>query len=389
MGEWRTTDRTAPSVAEGALVGERALAELLALGGRALPLLRRWTASDPACGVARLTLATCDSLGDAALKEQLVVAHRDAQTAGEREASLVYGVFLFSHRQYRLTADHLAAHFVRWPADEVAGLMLGAFHACGDPVYRAYGDALVEEQTASAGPDNWAWVSWLAAIRAEQGRIQEAYELAGQALALNPRSGVAVHALAHTEHERGTGHDAVVLLDSWLTSDPQAAQSRHLNRHADGWPPLVFHHRDIRDRIVGQIRALTQPADPVGSLPEHLVYRDILTALPTLDARITLALTDPGFPGTEEARRSRWLLHHPAVCVITHEELAGPGRGGTIHARAQALTRLLTAISHPDPSAVPTAPPPAAPGAEDLAIGTGRALFTPAHERLLDRHHSH
>ncbi|MFJ3709578.1 hypothetical protein [Streptomyces sp. NPDC090053] len=234
MGEWRTTDRTAPSVAEGALVGERALAELLALGGRALPLLRRWTASDPACGVARalLTLATCDSLGDAVLKEQLVVAHRDAQTAGEREASLVYGVFLFSHRQYRLTADHLAAHFVRWPADEVAGLMLGAFHACGDPVYRAYGDALVEEQTASAGPDSWPWVSWLAAIRAEQGRIQEAYELAGQALALNPRSGVAVHALAHTEHERGTGHDAVVLLDSWLTSDPQAVQSRHLNWHA-------------------------------------------------------------------------------------------------------------------------------------------------------------
>ncbi|MFJ3709577.1 hypothetical protein [Streptomyces sp. NPDC090053] len=159
--------------------------------------------------------------------------------------------------------------------------------------------------------------------------------------------------------------------------------------HADGRPPLVFHHRDIRDRIISQIRALTQPADPVGSLPEHLVYRDILTALPTLDARITLALTDPGFPGTEEARRSRWLLHHPAVCVITHEELAGPDRGGTIHARAQALTRLLTAISHPDPSAVPTAPPPAAPGAEDLAIGTGRALFTPAHERLLDRHHSH
>ncbi|WP_326675437.1 hypothetical protein [Streptomyces sp. NBC_01237] len=155
--------------------------------------------------------------------------------------------------------------------------------------------------------------------------------------------------------------------------------------HAGRQPPLVFHHRDIRDRIISQIRMLSRPADRVGSMPEHLIYRDILAALPTLDDRITLALTDPCFPGMEEARRSRWMLHHPAVCVLTHEELTGPTTG----ARAQALTRLLRALGHPDPSAELAGTPSLATADDaEVAVGTGRTLFTPAHEDLLHRHHS-
>ncbi|MFF2963228.1 hypothetical protein ACFVT1_30840 [Streptomyces sp. NPDC057963] len=207
---------------------------LLSLSGRTLPLLRQWVGWDPGCGVARalLALATGDRWDDAVLKEQLVVAHRDALAVGEREASLVYAVFLHTHRQYRLTADHLAGHFARWPADELAGLMLGAFSSCGDTAYRAHGDALMEEQAALAGPESWPWMSWLASARAEQGRVREAHELAEQALALYPRSGVAAHALAHAEHEWGTGRACGDFLDQWLRADPQAVQSRHLNWHA-------------------------------------------------------------------------------------------------------------------------------------------------------------
>ncbi|WP_405675525.1 hypothetical protein OG292_07600 [Streptomyces sp. NBC_01511] len=212
----------------------RAMTELLALSGRALPLLEQWAAGEPDCGVARalLMLATGDRLGDAELKERLVRAHRDAQAAGERQTSLVHGVFLHTHRHYQLTADHLVAHFARWPADEQAGLMLSAFQACEDPAYRAYGDALVEEQAASAGPDSWPWTSWLAATRAEQGRARDAHRLAERALALHPRSGVAAHALAHAEHELGAGPACVAFLDEWLAADPAAVQSRHLNWHA-------------------------------------------------------------------------------------------------------------------------------------------------------------
>ncbi|MFD0340201.1 hypothetical protein ACFVH0_16180 [Streptomyces sp. NPDC127117] len=215
-------------------VDERAVEALLSLSGQTLPLLRQWVGSDPDCGVARalLALTTGDRWDDAVLKEQLVIAHRDASAVGEREASLVYGMFLHTHRQYRLTADHLVGHFDRWPADDLAGLMLGAFFECGDAAYRAHGNALMEQQAAVAGPESWTWMSRLASARAEQGRVREAHGLAGQALALYPRSGVAVHALAHAEHELGAGRACTDFLDQWLTTDPQAVQARHLNWHA-------------------------------------------------------------------------------------------------------------------------------------------------------------
>ncbi|MFI2361005.1 hypothetical protein ACH5AG_40955 [Streptomyces anulatus] len=218
----------------GVSVADGAVTELLGLGGRALPLLRQWVAQDPDCGLARglLTLLTADRLDDVVLKEQLTVAYRDARAAGEREASVVYGVFLHTHRQYRLTGDHLVAHFARWPGDELAGLMLGAFFLCGDAAYRAHGDILAEQQAALAGPDSWAWTSWLASVRAEQGRVREARALARRALALHARSGVAAHALAHAEHELGAGPACTEFLDRWLADDPDAVQSRHLGWHA-------------------------------------------------------------------------------------------------------------------------------------------------------------
>ncbi|MFE7129711.1 hypothetical protein ACFVIM_02515 [Streptomyces sp. NPDC057638] len=221
-------------MARDTAVGDRAVVELLALSGRALPLLREWVTSEPDSGVARalLMLATGDQLDDTALKDQMTHAYWDALAAGEREVSLVYGVYLHTHRQYRLTAEHLVGHFARWPGDEAAGLILDAFPSCADVAYRVHGEALVERQSALAGPDNWPWLSWLAATRAEQGRVREAHDLAERALALYPRSGVAAHALAHAGHELGTGDAAVDFLDHWLAADPQAIQTRHLSWHA-------------------------------------------------------------------------------------------------------------------------------------------------------------
>jgi hypothetical protein len=280
------------SAAAGARLEDRAVTELLALSGRAVPLLREWAAADPGCGVARglLMLAISDSLSDAELKDELVVAYRDAQAAGERQASVVYGIFLFSHRQYPLSADHLVGHFARWPADEVAGLMLGAFSVCEDPAYRARGDALVEEQAALAGPDNWPWTSWLAATRAEQGRVPEAHRLAEQALAAWPRSGVAAHALAHAGHELGVGRAGARFLDEWLATDPQAVQSRHLNWHAAlqsiacgdfadarRRADAVLARGDVGMRAATNWRLLMAGQQPAGlSDPAHV--RELLTA---------------------------------------------------------------------------------------------------------------
>ncbi|MFE4358199.1 MULTISPECIES: hypothetical protein [Streptomycetaceae] len=220
--------------AAGVSLENAAVRELAAMSGRAVPLVRDWVAERPRLGVARalLVLATAGGLSDGALREELVVAYRDAQAADARSASLVYGVFLYTHRQFRLTADHLVTHFARWPGDEVASLMLDAFHACGDAGYRAHGDALAEQQYALAGADSWPWTGRLAWTRAEQGRVEEALELAGHALARYPRSGLAAHARAHAEHELGAGPASTAFLDRWLAVDPQAMQFKHLTWHA-------------------------------------------------------------------------------------------------------------------------------------------------------------
>ncbi|MEV0780733.1 hypothetical protein ACIBLA_01730 [Streptomyces sp. NPDC050433] len=161
--------------------------------------------------------------------------------------------------------------------------------------------------------------------------------------------------------------------------------------HHGGQPPVVFHHRDVRDRIVSQILSLSRPGDPAGAMPEQLIYRDIVGALPTMEAKITFALTDPGFPGMEEARRCLWLLHHPAVTVITHEDLAGPANGGTAAGRERAVTRLLevTGLTPSADGPADSAEAASQPAREDadLTVGQWRGLFTPAHERLLDRRH--
>ncbi|WP_327169912.1 hypothetical protein [Streptomyces subrutilus] len=150
-----------------------------------------------------------------------------------------------------------------------------------------------------------------------------------------------------------------------------------------GGPRLVFHHRDVRDRIISHIRYLSQPADRIGTQPEDLIYQSILQALPDMDAKITLALTDPDFPGMRDARRSRWLVHHPAVHIVTHEELAGPALGGSPEARDRALAGLRQATGTPEPTMRIPPPAPAADAEGDtLTIGAWRTHFTPEHERL-------
>ncbi|OUC94483.1 hypothetical protein CA983_35035 [Streptomyces swartbergensis] len=218
----------------GLTVDDAAVAGWLAMSGRAAEGLRELAKRRPECGVARAlsVLADNEVLDDATLRRELVAAYALAQAAGAREQSLVYGIYLFTHRHYQATADHLVVHFAQWPADEVAGSMLGAFDLAGPLDYREHGQALIEKQWRRVGAQSWPWTSWLAAARAEQGRSDEAWELAEHALKLNARSGPAAHARAHAEHEHGAGLKGRAFIDAWLAADPAALQRRHLQWHA-------------------------------------------------------------------------------------------------------------------------------------------------------------
>jgi hypothetical protein len=211
-----------------------AVAEWLAATGRSAAALQELGQRRPGCGLTRAlaVLADSEATDDATLRSELASAHRAAKEAGAREQSLVYAIYLYTHRHYQATADHLVVHFAQFPADEIAGNMLGAFDLAGPLEYREHGRVLTEQQYALAGPESWPWASWLAGARAEQGRPDDAWTLAEHALNLNPRSGPAAHARAHAEHEHGTGPATTAFIDTWLAADPHTVQRRHLQWHA-------------------------------------------------------------------------------------------------------------------------------------------------------------
>ncbi|GGZ42706.1 hypothetical protein [Streptomyces poonensis] len=156
--------------------------------------------------------------------------------------------------------------------------------------------------------------------------------------------------------------------------------------HATGHPAVVHLERNPGDRITSLIQRLCRQDGRVGTISTHLVYRDILTSLPTMDARLTHALSDPYFPGNTAARHTAWLRHHPAVTTLTCEELAGPDYGGTTQARQAALSRLTAALGHPHPT--PAALPGPPTDRPDLTTGIFHQHAGPHHKHLLDTLHT-
>lgn len=215
--------------------GGGAVGAWLALSGHALPLLRVWAVQDPQSPLAVSLWAYADAerLGHSQVRGHLQRAHAQAVRAGDaRLASLVYGLWMQVHNHYRAAAEHLVVHLAQYPADALAAPLLGAFALCGDLEYRAHGQHLAVTHYERAGEQSWVWASCAAAALAEKGDTDRAWRLAGHALSLQPRSGTAVHARAHAEHEQGTGPACTRFIDHWLTQDPHALQRRHLQWHA-------------------------------------------------------------------------------------------------------------------------------------------------------------
>jgi len=112
---------------------------------------------------------------------------------------------------------------------------------------------------------------------------------------------------------------------------------------ATGEPRIIFNYRDPRDMILSMVNFLCGATGRGLSAFNNLqTFRSILVSKPTLEERITYALTDDSFPGNQDDfKRMVWLLHHPNVCTTTFEELAGPLGGGTADLQLRAAARLL------------------------------------------------
>ena len=220
--------------AEAAAAHRTGLDRVLKLRSGAEDAFRRAVDLDPgfALGHAALALLGHECGATVDVSRALADAQRSVRERGdERERSFVDVV---TRRVQGTDGDgalltHLDAH----PADALAlavAVPTIAFSGVSD-LDGAYALRLVES-TSPAYDGHWFHTSLLAFLRQEQGRFHEAGELAHRALAAEPASGHAVHALAHVHYESGAHEAGRDWLDGWVAGQGRGAVHRaHFSWH--------------------------------------------------------------------------------------------------------------------------------------------------------------
>ena len=198
-----------------------ALDRLLALEIGAEQRLEESLRIDPGFALGHAVAATILAERDgeqAQVHAHLDSARRAAGAASDREASFINAAGLWCSKDLAGETS-LLRHVQRWPADAYAvSLLTPSIASAGvsDGVVEVW--PLLDDLVAVHG-DDW----WLMSIRAfgrtEQRRWDEAEEYARTALAAQPSSGHAAHALAHVLYETGRHHEVLAWLDRWIASD--------------------------------------------------------------------------------------------------------------------------------------------------------------------------
>ncbi|WP_406865529.1 FAD/NAD(P)-binding protein [Streptomyces sp. HUAS MG47] len=210
------------------------LARVVTVRAKAADSFARAVELDPgfALGHAALALLGHECGAAVDVPRALADARRSANERGdERERSFVEVVArrIASDDGDRALVDHLDRH----PGDALAlstAVPTIAFSGVGD-----LDDNLAQrlvERTASAYEGHWFHTSLRAFLLQEEGRIDEAGVLAREALAAEPSSGHAVHALAHVHYESGDHHAGRDWLDGWISGHGRGAVHRaHFSWH--------------------------------------------------------------------------------------------------------------------------------------------------------------
>ncbi|WP_406320403.1 FAD/NAD(P)-binding protein [Streptomyces sp. NBC_00519] len=308
--------------AEAAAAYRSGLDRVLKVRAGADDAFARAVVLDPgfALGHAALALLGHECGADVDVPRALAEAQRSAlERADERERSFVDVV---TRRVHGDCADggggalvrHLDAH----PGDALA-LAAAVPTIAFSGVTDLDGDQALRlvERTSAAHDGHWFHTSLLAFLRQEQGRLHEAGELAHRALAVEPASGHAVHALAHVHYESGAHQAGRDWLDGWVAGQGRGAVHRaHFSWH------IALHELALDDpaavrrrwfaqlapgRVVTGVRALVDSGSLLwrarlsdswrGELPAadvlDTVARDVLerpaTAFTALHAAVALA----------------------------------------------------------------------------------------------------
>ncbi|MGW3285607.1 FAD/NAD(P)-binding protein [Streptomyces sp. NPDC001002] len=220
--------------AESAAAYRTGLDRVLKVRAGAEDAFARAVALDPgfALGHAALALLGHECGAAVDVPQALAEAQRSArERADERERSFVDVVTRRVHGDDGDAAlvRHLDAH----PADALA-LAVAVPTIAFSGVTDLDDDRALRlvEATSAAYDGHWFHTSLLAFLRQEQGRLPEAGELAHRALAAEPASGHAVHALAHVHYESGAHEAGRDWLDGWVAGQGRGAVHRaHFSWH--------------------------------------------------------------------------------------------------------------------------------------------------------------
>lgn len=246
--------------AEAAAAYRTGLDRVLKVRAGAEDAFGRAVSLDPGFALAHAALALLghECGADVDVPRALADAQRSArERADERERSFVDVV---TRRVHGDSPDGgalaLLGHLDRHPADALAlaaAVPTIAFSGISD-LDDAYALRLVE-RTSPAYDGHWFHTSLLAFLRQGQGRFHEAAELAHQALATEPASGHAVHALAHVHYESGAHEVGRDWLDAWVSGQGRGAVHRaHFSWH------IALHELALDDRAAVRKRWFAQLA---------------------------------------------------------------------------------------------------------------------------------
>jgi hypothetical protein len=243
---------------EAAAAYNRALRRILLVRAGAEEAMADAVRADPGFALAHAGLAVLGHEYGAAVDvaAALAAASTAAQRRGTaRERSQVAA--LAAHIRSPRPSGAVQAHLRAYPRD---ALMLSvavptiAFAGVTELPEEAW--ALVEELAPAYGAD-WWYAGLLSFVRQEQGRWAESAVLAERALAAEPESGHAVHALAHVHYETGAHDAGLGWLDAWLVQrGPQAHHGAHFSWHA------ALHELALDDPVAVRRRYAAQLAPP-------------------------------------------------------------------------------------------------------------------------------
>ena len=229
------------------------VAALLRLHDGALESVSQAVALDPtfALGHAALALLGHEFCAPVDVEQRLRAARLHAGRATERERSHVHAV----DRHVRGDSAPLVAHLQAWPTDALLlSVAVPTIAFAGATTVPAEAWAIVERAAPAYGND-WWYAGLLAFMRQEQGRFDEAMDLARSSLAVEPAGGHAAHARAHAHYETGDHAAGLAWMDAWIDGDGQVVDKlEHFSWHA------ALHELSMGDLAAVALRYETQLA---------------------------------------------------------------------------------------------------------------------------------